>query len=234
MSPRTNSLLANLPESEFQTLSAYLELIALVKGNTLFHIGQTPEYFYYPVGAVVSMLSDQENGLTTETCMLGRSCMVGVGAVGLPSFYRACVRSSGLAYRISSSDLMHARTKCPTLFQNGILATSKMLMELSQSIVCSKRHSCEQQIVRWILVTLDRTIETGIEITHQELAEILGFRREAITLCLGKMSRNGEIKTTRGSFAVLNRSALEARSCECYWIGQQRKRPFFKPSVVLA
>ena len=225
MSPRTNDLLASLPSSEFEEVSKYLELTTLQKGHTLFHIGQTPKFFYYPVGAVVSMLSDQENGSTTETHMLGKTCLVGVGAVNKPSFYRAQVRSTGLAYRIAAADLKKVKTYCPTLIQNASIAVERLLNELSQAIVCSKRHACEQQIIRWTLTTLDRSIDSKIAITHQELADILGFQREAITLSLGKMQAKNEIKIGRGSFDVINRKALELRSCECYWIGQQRQRP---------
>jgi len=225
MSPSLNDLLASLPSSEFETVSRFLELTHLQKGDSLFDAGQTPKYFYYPVGAVVSMLSDQEDGSATEVHMLGKTCMVGVGAVNKPSFYKAKVRSSGLAYRIAASDLRKAKATCPTLIQKANLALDALLHEICQTIVCTKRHSCEQQMIRWILITLDRSIDSKIQITHQELADILGVRREAITLILGQMHSRNEIKVNRGSFDIVDRRALEIRSCECYWIGHQRQRP---------
>ena len=234
MPARANSLLADLPEGEYQTFVKHLQLVSLEKGKTLFYAGEIPTHVYFPVGAIVSMINDSEDGLSTETFMLGKSCMVGVGTEGQPSFYRAHVRGSGLAYRISMDTFLKIRSECPTYFKIALSATNRMLMQLSQAVVCGKRHSAEQQLIRWMLITLDRTMDETIQITHQELSEILGFRREAITLSLGKMTIRGEIRIRRGSIDVLHREALEQRTCNCYWIGQERKRPSFEELVMNA
>jgi CRP-like cAMP-binding protein len=205
-------------------LASQMTLVSLRKGETLFQAGEVPRHVYFPVNAIVSMLIDMEDGASIETYMMGNACKVGMGTLGQPSFYRACVRTSGLAYRMSAQALLHARAQCPTYAQRVFAATNRMLMQLTQAIVCGKRHTIAQQLMRWMLITLDRTSGPHIEITHQELGEVLGFRREAITLALGKMTSQGFIEIHRGEVVVLDRPALEARVCECYWTGQQRQR----------
>ena len=227
MSPKTNALLADLPEEEFELFNRHLELVSLVKRQDLFQVGETTKYVYYPVGAIVSMMIDLVDGLATETFMLGKTYMVGLGAIGIPSFYRAHVRNSGLAYRMPAEIFLDVRSKCPTYKMIAAAAGNRYLKQLAQAVVCCKRHSSELQLIRWMLIALDRMTDTTIEITHQELADSLGLRRESITLILGKMSEQGEIVITRGSIQVLNRLALEERSCECYWVGQERHHPLF-------
>lgn len=225
MNARTNGLLANLPESEMQLMAPHMRLVSLVKGQTLFGVGEVPRHVYFPAGAIVSMMNDSLEGESLETYMLGKTCLVGVGALGQPSFYRAWVRSSGLAYQMPTASLLALRNACPVYTQTALAATNRVLMQMSQALACSKRHSFEQQLIRWMLITLDRTLEPQIEITHQELADILGFRRECVSLNLRKMAGHKDIVLRRGSIEVLNRPSLELRSCHCYWIGQQKDRP---------
>ena len=225
MTPRLNQLLANLPDSEFQKLASHMELISLVKGETLFRMGEVPTHVYYPVGAIVSMMNEMSDGYGVETYMLGKSCMVGVGALNVPIFYSAYVRSSGLAYRLPVSILLRENLFCPVYMKNAMAAMRRMLMQLSQSIACGKHHSVEQQLIRWMLITLDRITTTKIAITHQELSRILGFRREAVTLALKRLGSVGCLTSRRGEIEVLHRSILETRSCDCYWIGQDKTRP---------
>lgn len=227
ISPASNSLLAELPENELQALTRHLQLVSLQKGQSLFNTGEIPGYVYFPIGAIVSVVIDSDDGLSTEAFMLGKTCMVGVGIVNQPSYYRALVRDSGLAYRMPTSVFLQIRSACPTYIQNAIAATHRMLIQLSQAIVCSKRHSTDAQLIRWLLITLDRGMDNAIPITHQQLADILGFRREAITHHLGRMCERGDIQVLRGEICVLNRTALEARACSCYWAGQERPRPTF-------
>ena len=224
MNPRTNSLLANLPESEMQLMAPHMRLVSLVKGQTLFGVGEVPRHVYFPAGAIVSMMNDSLEGESLETFMLGKTCMVGVGTLGQPSFYRAWVRSPGLAYQMPTASLLALRNACPVYTQTAFAATNRVLMQMSHALACSKRHSFEQQMIRWMLITLDRTFEPLIQITHQELADILGFRRECVSLNLKKMADHKDILVRRGNIEVLNRPSLEQRSCDCYWIGQQKRR----------
>jgi CRP-like cAMP-binding protein len=223
MTARTNTLLRNLPESEFRILTARMKLVSLKKGRTLFQQGEVPRHVYFPIGAVISMMNDSSNGLALETHVLGKTCMVGLGTLGHPSFYRAHVRGSGLAYELDVDSFQAARVMCPTFQKNGYNALIATLIQTTQSIACAKRHSSEQQLIRWLLITLDRSVTSYIQITHRELAEILGFRREVITKNLGRMAEQGELALRRGVVEVLKRDVLENRACECYWIGQPRE-----------
>ncbi len=199
-----------------------MQLVSLVKGQTLFQAGQTPQDVHYPVGAVVSMMVELSDGFNVETHMFGQSCMVGVGAIGAPSFYAAKVRNSGLAYSLPVEHLQQARQTCPTYVTNSQQAMQRVFRQLSLAIACGKRHCVEQQLARWMLTTLDRTLSDVIPITHQELSELLGFRREAVTLALGKFCESGLVACARGQLNVLDRGRLEALSCDCYWLGQDQ------------
>ena len=147
--------------------------------------------------------------------------MVGVGSIGVPSFYRATVRGSGLAYALPTESLTQARQTCPSYVAGSHRAMQRLFKQLSQSLVCGKRHSVDQQLIKWILITLDRTLSETIPITHQELSELLGFRREAVTLALGKLCDMKAILCCRGQLKVLDRSALERLTCDCYWEGHE-------------
>lgn len=223
MTPRFNTLLAELPASEYEKLAPHMELVSLVKGETIFKMGDIPTHVYYPVGAIVSMMIDMADGYSVETYMLGKSSTV--GALNAPSFYRAYVRSSGLAYRLPMSILQREYLFCPVYMRVAMTAMRRMLMQLSQSIACGKHHSLEPQLIRWMLITLDRISTSKIAITHKELSGILGFRREAMTLSLKRLTGLGYIESRRGEIEVINRKGLEALSCDCYWIGQEKKRP---------
>lgn len=225
MSPQQNHLLSDLPADESGAFARHLKQVLLHKGQVLLEAGEVPRHVCFPVGAMVSMLNDSRDGDSLETYMFGKTCMVGVATVGQPSFYRAQVRSAGPAYELPVSSLVKLRSQCPTYFQNAASAVNRMVMQLSQALVCSRHHVLEQQLIRWILITLDRSLSACIEISHLELSELLGVRREAVTLNLNKMAARGEVALRRRVLEVLDREALEARSCDCYWHGQQTKRP---------
>lgn len=225
MNPRVNELLDSLPDNEYQILTSKMDLVSLTKGQTLFEVGMIPQYVYFPVGALISMVNDGPDGNSVETYMIGKACFAGVGALGIPSFYRATVRSGGLAYRLSVSDLMSAAKCCPVYEDRVKFSVQRMLMRMSTSVLCGKKHTIEQQLVRWILVSLDRTLTNQMDITHREISDLLGFRREGVTLALGKFIDAGLIETSRGNLTVVDRAGLEAISCDCYWIGQEKKRP---------
>lgn len=225
MNPRINALLNDLPENEYDWLTPHLELHSLQKGRDLFLKGWTSSHVYFPVGALVSMMMDMDDGYSVETYMVGNTGLIGWAAVDRPSYYRANVRHSGLAYRIEAPLLKSLLTQCPSLAMAIANTIRRMVMQLSQAVLCGKRHSVEQQLIRWILISLDRTLEPRITMTHQEIAERLGFRREAITLALGKLSAIGCVDSRRGQVEVGDRAELEAMVCDCYWIGQEKPKP---------
>ena len=185
-------------------------------------MGQRPTYVYYPTRALVSMFLDLAEGESVEVSIIGCTCMVGIGALDEPSFYRATVRSAGLAYRISVDILKSVANNCPAYLQGTNSATRRLLANMAQTVVCSKHHSIEQQIIRWLLTTLDYSSVSTIQITQQELADLLGFRREAVSLVIKKLQLRDEVRVRRGQLEVLNKLALEKASCDCYWIDRER------------
>lgn len=203
----------------------HLEKVMLRKGQTLFEMGQSPTNVYYPVRAMVSMLIDLSEGLSVEAHMLGPTSMVGVAALEEPSFYRATVRSTGLAYQLPISVLKREQTSCPFYMNTVVSATSRLMAQMAQAIACAQHHTKEQQIIKWLLVTLDHSLTPVIKITQQELADLLGFRRELVSLVLKKLIMRNEVQLHRGQIEVVNRSALELATCDCYWVGHERKRP---------
>lgn len=227
MNPRLNGLLADLPENEYQKLTSHMELVSLSKGQDLFLCGRIPEYVHYPVGALVSMMRDMPDGFSVETYMLGRSNAVGLSSLHGFRYFRANVRHAGLAYRIPLLKLRELLAECPVHSATICSTLVRMVMQLSQTVICSKRHTVEQQLIRWMLITLDRVLEPEIQSTHQEIAERLGFRREAITLALGKLTALGYITSRRGVIEVIQRQGLEEMACDCYWMGQEKLKPDF-------
>jgi len=225
MSPQINDLIASLPEEESRILTEHMHLISLQKGQTLFDAGDTVTQLYFPVGALVSMIVDQPDGGCVEIYMMGKACFVGVGASGQPSFYRATVRNSGAAYRISVADIQRAIPHCPVYIQRVNQGVQLMLKRMTQSIYCGKKHSVELQLIRWLLVTLDRTLTNRIEITHREISDLLSFRREMVTVAIRRLVEAGLVTVSRGLITVLNREGLENLSCDCYWVAQEKKRP---------
>jgi CRP-like cAMP-binding protein len=220
----SNALLAKIPESEYLRFKPHLKMVTLHKGQTLCEIGQPATNVYYPLSAIVSMLVDLTEGTSVEINIIGRTSMVGVAAVDGPSFYRATVRSTGLAYRMPTSTLKNEAKNCPVYTHAAHSIMCKLMAQMAQTMACGRHHSTENQIIRWLLITLDHTQNQVIKITQQEVADLLGFRREAVALALKKFVIRGDVELSRGQIKVLSRSTLEKISCDCYWIYQERKR----------
>ena len=221
--PRSNALLTALPDNEFLLMSNHLERVSLSKGQTLFTMGQRPSHAYYPVDTLVSMMLDSPEGNSIETNVLGNTCVVGIGTVYSPSFYRATVRKSGDAYRMSMAALKKVKPICPSYMRHEELATTRKLAHMAQKILCVAHHSKEKQIIMWLLLTLDRSYESVINITQQEMADLLGLRREVISRVLNQMVCQGELKLDRGSITVNKRSTLEKRACNCYELSLEKQ-----------
>lgn len=223
MNPRSNEIIGVIPQNEFEYLENHLKLVSLTRHQVLFDIGQSPAHVYFPVGAIISMIRVMPDGSRIETHMLGKSGMVGtgIGTTGIASFYRATVRNCGLAYKMDIHALREAWGRCPVFAQNVQKSIQRILVQLTQAIVCGKKHPIEKQLTRWILQTLDNSLTNTITITHLELSELLGFRREAISLAMRKLSENGSIVASRGAFTVHHRASLEMSACDCYWMTQE-------------
>lgn len=199
-------------------------MVLLHKGQTLCEIGQQATNVYYPVSAIVSMLVDLTEGTSVEINVIGRTSMVGVAALDGPSFYRATVRNTGVAYRMPTSILKNEATNCPVYTHAAQSNMCQLMAQMAQTMACGRHHSTENQIIRWLLITLDHTQTAVIKITQQEVADLLGFRREAVALALKKLVIRGDVELCRGQIEILNRPALEKASCDCYWIYQERAR----------
>lgn len=220
----SNSLLANIPEAEYLKFKPHLESVILHKGQTLFEIGQKTKDVYFPQVALVSMLMDLSEGKSIEINVLGKNSMVGVAALDEPSFYRATVRSTGLAYRMPASALKRLGITCPVFTLAVQSEMYRLMAQMAHTMACAKHHSTENQIIRWFLISLDHSLTSVIKNTQQEVADLLGFRREAVALALKKLVIRGHVALSRGQIEILNRPELEKFCCDCYWIYQERIR----------
>ena len=217
-SPSQNHLLAALPAAEFERLAPHLELVPLRLGEMLYEPGEQLQHAYFPTTAVVSLHYVMESGATAETAGVGNEGVVGIslfmGGDTTPS--SAVVQTAGHGYRLRGR-LLKEEFKRAGLMQQLLLRYTQVLStQMFQTAACNRHHSIEQQLCRWLLLTLDRLPSNGLVMTQELVASILGVRREGITEAAGKLQRAGFIRYRRGHIAVLERSGLEAGACECY------------------
>lgn len=215
---RHNRLLASLDTAQMDTLLPHLESVSLKLGEVLYEPGLSYRYLYFPTSAIVSLHYVLESGMSAETSGVGNEGIVGISLLlgGNTCSGSAMVHTSGHAYRID-------RRMLPTLFANGSPLQSLFLKYLqtlitqtAQTAVCNRHHSLHQQLCRWLLQTLDRIPSGELVMTQELIASMLGVRREGVTEAAGKLQQAGYIRYRRGHITVLDRSGLEAQSCECY------------------
>jgi CRP-like cAMP-binding protein len=220
-SPNQNHLLAALPTAEFERLEAHLELVPMPLGELLYEPGQQLRHAYFPTTAIVSLHYVMESGASAETAGVGNEGVVGIslfmGGYTTPS--SAVVQTAGHAYRLESHLLMQ-EFDCAGLMQRMLLRYTQALMtQMTQTAACYRHHSIEQQLCRWLLLTLDRLPSNDVLImTHELVASMLGVRREGISEAAGKLQQAGFIRYRRGHITVLERSGLETHVCECYTV----------------
>jgi CRP-like cAMP-binding protein len=217
-SPNQNHLLAALPTVEFERLAAYLELVPMPLGEILYEPGAQMRHAYFPTTAIVSLHYVMESGASAETAGVGNEGVVGVslfmGGDTTPS--SAVVQTAGHAYRLESR-LLKDEFNRGGMVQGLLLRyTQALITQMTQTAACNRHHSIEQQLCRWLLLTLDRVSSRELIMTQELVASMLGVRREGITEAAGKLQRVGVIRYRRGHIAVLDRSGLDARVCECY------------------
>lgn len=217
-SPNQNHLLAALPTAEFESLAAHLELVPLPLGKMLYEPGGQLHHAYFPSTAIVSLHYVTESGASAETAGVGNEGVVGIslfmGGETTPS--SAVVQTAGHAYRLERR-LLKQEFDRAGLFQRLLLRyTQALLTQMAQTAVCNRHHSLEQQLCRWLLLTLDRLPTNELVMTQELVASMLGVRREGITEAAGNLQRAGFISYRRGHIAVLDRSGLETHACECY------------------
>jgi CRP-like cAMP-binding protein len=217
-SPNQNHLLAALPTAEFEPLAAHLELVSLPLGKMLYEPGGQLHHAYFPTSSIVSLHYVMESGASAETAGVGNEGVVGIslfmGGETTPS--SAVVQTAGHAYRLERRVLKQEFDRAG-LFQRLLLRyTQALLTQMAQTAVCNRHHSLEQQLCRWLLLTLDRLPTNELVMTQELVASMLGVRREGITEAAGNLQRAGYISYRRGHIAVLDRAGLETHACECY------------------
>lgn len=213
-----NHLIAALPEDEFIRLKPNLEPVSLSLGEVIYESGEQLEYIYFPTTAIISLLYIMENGSTAEIGMAGNDGLVGIalymGGSTTPS--RAVVQSAGNAFRMSSRAL-NDEFSLGGVFQKVLLRYTQSLMtQISQTAVCNRLHTVEQQLCRWLLINHDLLQTNKLIMTHDLIANMLGVRREGVSIAAGNLQKKGLIKYVRGTITMLNRDALERAACECY------------------
>jgi CRP-like cAMP-binding protein len=217
-SPNQNHLLAALPAEEFERLSPHLELVPMPLGEMLYEPGGQLQHAYFPTTAVVSLHYVMESGASAETAGVGNEGVVGIslfmGGDTTPS--SAVVQTAGRAYRLESRLLKQEFDRGGLMQHLMLRYTQALLTQMAQTAACNRHHSVEQQLCRWLLLTLDRLPTNELVMTQELVASMLGVRREGITEAAGKLQHAGFIRYRRGHISVLHRSGLETRVCECY------------------
>ena len=218
--PRQNHLLDALFVAEYDRLFNDLELVTLPLGIVLYESGQTLEYVYFPTTCIISLLYVMENGASAEIAIVGNEGILGISIFmgGENTSSRAVVQSSGFAYRLKS-ELLKKEFGLNGPVQRLLLRyTQALISQMSQTAVCNRHHSVEQQLCRWLLLSLDRLSGDQLVMTQELIANMLGVRREGVTEAAGKLQRDGLIQYSRGHITVVDRPKLEERCCECYQV----------------
>jgi CRP-like cAMP-binding protein len=216
--PRNNRLLAALPEAELQLWRPDLELTEMPLGQVLYESGAMLSHAWFPSTAIVSLQYVTESGASAEIAVIGLEGLVGtpiyMGGGSTPS--RALVRSAGLGYRIPAAALRAAFAGSPTVMRALLRYTQALIAQMAQIAVCNRHHTLDQQVCRWLLLSLDRLPGADIAVTQELIALMLGVRREGVTEAAMSLQRAGLISYRRGHILVADRRRLEQRSCECY------------------
>lgn len=217
LSPSNNLMIEQLNAEKYEKLASYFQLICLEAGQMIFRPHETIQFVYFPVSAIIAMQIDISDGSSADIVLIGKEGMVGSGVMGgNQNFSRARVKFSGFAYKLPLSIFQSELAQDRAFLRIWMATTRQMILQIAMPTVCSSKHSNEQQIIRWIMNTLDKTQGQTLQITHQEIADTLGIRRESVTLAAGKLSQEGLIEITRGQLEILDRPKLAARACECY------------------
>lgn len=216
--PLQNQLLAALPDADLQRWLPHLEPVALNLGQVLYESGAAMPYVYFPTNAIVSLLYVLEDGASAEIAVVGFEGLVGIsifmGGGTTPS--RAVVQSAGSGYRLRSDVIKAEFDHAGPAMHLLLRYTQALITQMAQTAVCNRHHSLDQQLCRWLLLSLDRLQSNQLVMTQELIANMLGVRREGVTEAALKLQRAGLISYSRGHINVLDRPGLEGRTCECY------------------
>jgi CRP-like cAMP-binding protein len=213
-----NHLLEALSPQEYQRLAPHLEYQELTLGEVLYEPGRAMRHVYFPTTAIVSMLYVMEDGASAEIAIVGNEGILGIslfmGGETTPS--RAVVQSAGFAYRLRAQFLKNEFERYGPLMHLLLRYTQALITQMAQTAVCNRHHSVDQQLCRWLLLSLDRLASNELTMTQELIANMLGVRREGVTEAAGKLQALGLVEYRRGKITVLDRPRLQARACECY------------------
>jgi len=232
-SARQNHLLAALPVTEYERLVSDLELVPLPLGDVLYESGSQLGHVYFPTTSIVSLLYVMEDGASAEIAVVGNEGIIGValfmGGETTPS--RAVVQSAGYAYRLRGPLLKREFTRSLAMQHLLLRYTQALLTQMAQTAVCNRHHSVDQQLCRWLLLSLDRLASNELTMTQELIANMLGVRREGVTEGALKLQKAGIVSYARGRITVLDRRALEGRSCECYAVVKKEYDRLLPPKL---
>ena len=219
-SPQRNHLLAALSPEERDRLFPHLRLVTMPLGKVLYESGDVQRYVYFPTDSIVSLLYVMESGASAEVSVVGNEGVIGIalfmGGETTPS--RAIVQSAGHAYRLIGQRLKDEFHRSGGMQLLLLRYTQALITQMAQTAVCNRHHSVDQQLCRWLLLSLDRLSSNELIMTQDLIANMLGVRREGVTEAAGKLQKLGVIRYSRGRITVLDRPQLEQLSCECYGV----------------
>lgn len=234
VSPLRNHLLAALPEEVKTRLFPFMEMVALQLGQVMYEAGDKLVYVYFPVDAIVSLLYVMENGDSAEISVVGNEGLIGIALFmgGESTSSRAIVQSAGYAYRLKGTMLNDEFNRHGKLLKLMLRYTQSLITQMAQTAVCNRHHTIDQQLCRWLLLSLDRLPNNHLTMTQELIANMLGVRREGVTEAAGKLQKLGVIDYCRGHITVLDRQKLESLSCECYAVVKKETKrllPYMLP-----
>jgi CRP-like cAMP-binding protein len=231
LSPSDNRLLDALPKQEQDVLFPQLTLVNLPLGDVLYESGTEQRYIYFPVDAIVSLLYVLENGSSAEIAIVGNDGAIGIALFmgGATTTNRAIVQSAGKAYRLGGERLQQEFARHSDLLHILLRYTQALITQMTQTAVCNRHHSVDQQLCRWFLLSLDRLKTNRLVMTQELIANMLGVRREGVTEAAGKLQRAGVIEYVRGRITVLDRPRLEQMTCECYEVVRRETERLLPP-----
>jgi CRP-like cAMP-binding protein len=221
--PRQNHLLAALSAEDYARLEPHLELVPMPLGDVLYEPGMQLKHVYFPTNCIVSLLYVMEDGASAEIAVVGNEGVIGIalfmGGESTPS--RAVTQSAGYAYRMKSQLLKQEFNRAGPVMHLLLRYTQALITQMAQTAVCNRHHSVDEQLCRWLLLSLDRLQSNQLSMTQELIANMLGVRREGVTEAARKLQSAGLISYQRGHITALDRPGLEARSCECYAVDKK-------------
>jgi CRP-like cAMP-binding protein len=215
-----NAIFRSIPPEDWQRLVDHLEPVELALGKVLYEPGTKMSHVYFPSTAIVSLLYALENGSSAEIAVVGLEGVVGISIFmgGESTSSRAVTQSAGLGYRIPSGAIQKEFNRSGPVMHLLLRYTQALITQMSQTAVCNRHHTLDQQFCRWLLLSLDRLPTNELKMTQELIANMLGVRREGVTEAALRVQEAGFIKYSRGHITILNRLGLEQRTCECYQV----------------